>query len=85
MLYVGLLGWVLIHVLALAAVVAVVCLARWLWRSTRRGVAALPGRLRALPGRLRALPGRLRALTVEPPPGAAFNDARDVWPMPVDD
>ncbi|GHJ14905.1 hypothetical protein [Micromonospora sp. AKA38] len=78
MLYVGLLGWVLIHVLALAAVVAVVCLARWLWRSTRRGVAALPGRFRALPG-------RLRALTVEPPPGAAFNDARDVWPMPVDD
>ncbi|MGC4887832.1 hypothetical protein [Micromonospora sp. DT227] len=78
MLYVGLLGWVLIHVLALAAVVAVVCLSRWLWRSTRRGVAALPGRLRALPG-------RLRSFTVEPPPGAAFNDARDVWPMPVDD
>ncbi|MFI6128068.1 hypothetical protein [Micromonospora sp. NPDC051141] len=78
MLYVGLLGWVLIDVLALAAVVAVVCLARWLWRSTRRGAAALPGRLRALPG-------RLRALTEEPPPGPAFNDARDVWPMPVDD
>ncbi|PTA45390.1 hypothetical protein [Micromonospora sp. RP3T] len=78
MLYVGLLGWVLIPVLGLAAVVAAVRLARWSWRSTRRGVVALPGRLRAVPG-------RLRALTVEPPPGPAFNDARDVWPMPADD
>ena len=79
MLYVGLLGWVLIDVLALAAVVAVVCLARWLWQSTRRGGVA------ALPGRLRALPGRLRSMRVEPSPGTAFNDARDVWPMPEGD
>ncbi|MEU5948224.1 hypothetical protein ABZ793_22065 [Micromonospora sp. NPDC047465] len=55
----------------LAAALAVVRLATGFWRAIRRGVASLPV--------------ALRSLTVEPPPGGAFNDSRDVWPMPRDD
>ncbi|WBC12536.1 hypothetical protein O7600_15200 [Micromonospora sp. WMMA1998] len=32
-----------------------------------------------------ALPSALRSLTREPPLGGAFNDSRDVWPVPADD
>ncbi|GAA3758441.1 hypothetical protein [Micromonospora maritima] len=31
------------------------------------------------------LPSTLRSMAREPPPGGAFNDSRDVWPMPADD
>ncbi|MFG3418193.1 hypothetical protein [Micromonospora sp. NPDC048063] len=57
--------------LGLAAALAVVRLATGFWRATRRGAASLPV--------------ALKSLTVEPPSGGAFNDSRDVWPMPRDD
>ena len=57
--------------LGLVAVLAVVRLAIWLWHVMRRGATSLPG--------------ALRSLTVEPQQGRAFNDSRDVWPMPKDD
>ncbi|MGI5523991.1 hypothetical protein ACQEUX_24080 [Micromonospora sp. CA-259024] len=56
--------------LGLVAVLAAVRLAMWFWGVMRRGAAALPG--------------ALKSLTVEPPQGGAFNDSRDVWPMPKD-
>jgi hypothetical protein len=58
-------------VLGLAAVFAVWYSANWLWWSMKRAVASLPR--------------WARSLTVEPSPGRAFNDSRDVWPMPTDD
>ncbi|WP_130404765.1 hypothetical protein [Micromonospora violae] len=57
--------------LGLVAVLAVVRLTMWFLRAMRRGAASLPG--------------ALKSLTVEPPQGRAFNDSRDVWPMPKDD
>ncbi|MCX4389198.1 hypothetical protein OG777_20015 [Micromonospora peucetia] len=57
--------------LGLVALVAAAHLVAWLGRSVRRAPAPL---------------GRwARGLTVEPTRGAAFNDSRDVWPMPSDD
>ncbi|MEV4691114.1 hypothetical protein AB0K27_08315 [Micromonospora echinospora] len=67
----GMVGLVLLFALGSAAVFALVYLAVWLWQSMKRGVNSLP----------RAL----KSLTVEPPPAGAFNDSRDVWPMPKDD
>ncbi len=55
--------------LGMVAMLAVVRLTMWFLRTMRRSVAALPG--------------ALKSLTVEPP--QAFNDSRDVWPMPKDD
>ncbi|MER7439607.1 hypothetical protein [Micromonospora avicenniae] len=67
----GMVGLVLLLALGSALLLALVHLAVSLWRSVRRAVLALPG--------------SLKSLTVEPPPGSAFNDSRDVWPMPKDD
>ncbi|MEV4212360.1 hypothetical protein [Micromonospora sp. NPDC049662] len=67
----GIVGLVLLLALAAAALFALVYVAALLWRGLRRGVTSLP----------RAL----KSLTVEPPPGGALNDSRDVWPMPKDD
>ncbi|WP_439427167.1 hypothetical protein [Micromonospora sp. LA-10] len=64
--------------LGLAAVAAVWYLAAWLWWSVPRAVASLRGGVTSLPH-------RMRSLTVERPQGQAFNDSRDVWPMPADD
>ncbi|MFC5940467.1 hypothetical protein ABUL04_02190 [Micromonospora harpali] len=64
--------------LGLAAVFTLWYLANWLRWSVPRAVASL--------GRgVAALPRRMRSLTVESPQGQAFNDSRDVWPMPADD
>ncbi|MFI5851111.1 hypothetical protein ACIA8B_20805 [Micromonospora chalcea] len=67
----GMLGLVLLVALGSVAGFALVYLVVSLWRLVRRGVASLP----------RAL----KSLTIEPSPGGAFNDFRDVWPMPKDD
>ncbi|MGW4501642.1 hypothetical protein ACWENR_23905 [Micromonospora sp. NPDC004336] len=67
----GMLGLVLLVVLGSVAVFVLAYLVVSLWRLVRRGVTSLP----------RAL----KSLTVEPLPGGAFNDSRDVWPMPQDD
>lgn len=67
----GMVGLVLLFALGSVAVFALVYLVVSLWRSMRRGATSLP----------RAL----KSLTVEPPPAGAFNDSRDVWPMPKDD
>ncbi|MEV1014411.1 hypothetical protein AB0I95_21010 [Micromonospora sp. NPDC049751] len=67
----GMVGLVLLLALVAAALFALVYVAALLWRALRRGVTSLP----------RAL----KSLTVEPPPGGALNDSRDVWPMPKDD
>ncbi|TWJ25801.1 hypothetical protein [Micromonospora endolithica] len=57
--------------LCLAALFVVVRLAVWFIGVMARGAASLPA--------------ALKSLMVEPPRGEAFNDSRDVWPMPTDD
>ncbi|MEG3634111.1 hypothetical protein [Micromonospora palythoicola] len=57
--------------LCLAALVALVSPARWL----RRSVPGWPSGVRRW----------AKAMTVDPEPGKAFNDSRDVWPTPADD
>ncbi|MEU7803295.1 hypothetical protein AB0B10_28980 [Micromonospora arborensis] len=66
----AMLAYVVLSALGLAMVLAVVYSAARLWRSLRRGATSLPH--------------AVRSLTIEPPSGA-FNDSRDVWPMPKDD
>lgn len=63
-------AYVAVLALGLAAVLAVLYSAAWLWRSVRRGAASLPR--------------GIKSLTIEPPPGT-LNDSRDVWSMPKDD
>ncbi|MFI7212424.1 hypothetical protein [Micromonospora maritima] len=62
---------VVLVVLGALVLYAFVRLAVALGWAVRRGVVALPS--------------ALRSLTREPSPGGAFNDSRDVWPMPADD